>query len=480
MSFWSRLLDNLFNRRPTPAPPAPAPLSRTVMVAITMRVADGTSPAVHALLVLDDGESCAATGSRPVFEIPRGSLGHGGSLHIAPDDEAFATRTARVVLPRHDHEGMFVPKDGVAFNFDDPTTFDTEYVVSRTPPKPKLWPLVVDGLNFSELDGTPWTQIGCSDFQLLQRFLAGEDIDPILDERIALGFNQLRVFLMCHGMFHLYPMEHDGYFVQLQAFVQRCAAKGLRLELTVFVDATQVMPSLEAQKAFWVLVVTTLRNAPSVFLELVNEVDQTINVIATEAFARPSGIICSHGSKGVVNTANESMCVIPVWDYGSGHPARDEGWPRYGHNLYEDIALRYHVPATDNEACRPDQGRGPVISDFFDAAVNIAVMCAGGTFHCDGGKASRLFTATERDCARAWTAGARIVDQSLQDGRYVAGHLTGFPIQWQPGDSVRAHGRILGNRGMLSLPQMRPDFTSRPVDGWRVSKWVGSYVEVVR
>jgi hypothetical protein len=145
----------------------------------------------------------------------------------------------------------------------------------------------------------------------------------------------------------------------------------------------------------------------------------------------------------------------------------------------EDVADKYGKPGTDNESCRPDQGRGPIPSDFFDAAGNIALLCAGGTFHSAAGKDSRVWDPVERDCAVAWVAGARAVSLDFQRGSYIAGHLSGFPINWQPGDSARAHGRLLGDRACLSLPQMREGFVVVPRQGWRVVSQTGSVVELM-
>ncbi len=382
--------------------------------------------------------------------------------------------------------------DAIVRNLRDARDRQPVPAPAAPPPVPRLRPLHVDGLWFSTDDGQPWTQIGCSDFRLLQRFLAGEAIDPILEERATAGFNQLRVFLMCDLMFHLYPQEHPDYIPKLIAFLDRLAAHQLRAELTVLVDVTRVMPSLAAQQAFFAQVVAGVRGRPDVMVELVNENDQTINATAAATFARPEGVIVSRGSNGadappvgcswiIENGAIAGPRIdVPPWDYVTQHPSRPADWPRrVGHNTME-WADATHAPATANETCRPDQGRGPIPSDFFDAAANAALLCAGATFHSDAGKASRLFTPAERACAEAWSAGARAVPLSYRKGRYIAGHLTGFPLVWQPGDSSRAHGRLIDTRACLSLPQMREGYVPRAVDGWRVVKQTQSVVEVTR
>ena len=70
-------------------------------------------------------------------------------------------------------------------------------------PNPFLPRLVGNGQFFSTEDGQPFTVIECSDFQLFQRFLHGEDLEPVLRDRQDIGFNTLRVFGTCFNMFRL-------------------------------------------------------------------------------------------------------------------------------------------------------------------------------------------------------------------------------------------------------------------------------------
>jgi hypothetical protein len=457
-----------------------------ITVAITARGADSLPlDAATAVLVLDNHMEFTAQGWRLAFDIPTSELGHGGTLAVAC--EGYTQRTARVITPFPNQNLGIRVANAASEKQTTPeaayAVMDQEFIcqlLSVAPPPPsvsELLPLVVDGLWFRTSDGAPWTQIGCTDFRLFERFLRGEDIAPVLAERAAMGFNQLRVFLMCGQMFRLYPHEHPDYDAQLAEFLSQLAAYGLRAELTVLVDATRVLPDVPSQQAFFARICEVVRNRSHVFLELVNENDQEINHTDTNAFTQPAGIICSHGSKGVVDSAKEAVCVEPLWTYGTLHPARPPDWPRYGHNVMEDVAHQFGKPGTDNESCRPDQGRGPIARDWFDAAANIALLCAGGTMHSQSGKDSRLFDPVERACAEAWCAGAAAVPLDYQRGQYIAGHLSGFPIVWQEGDSSRAHGRNIGNRACLSLPQMREGYTPKPAQGWHIVRQTGSVIE---
>src|SRR5437762_3084016 len=53
-----------------------------------------------------------------------------------------------------------------------------------------------DGPLFRDESGALWRWKGCTDFLLFKRFLDGEDIASILDERIGLGINVMRVLGM--------------------------------------------------------------------------------------------------------------------------------------------------------------------------------------------------------------------------------------------------------------------------------------------
>src|SRR5207247_2291612 len=65
------------------------------------------------------------------------------------------------------------------------------------PPGPGLLPdLTVRGHNFSLATGDYWTAIQCSDFNLLTRYAAGENIVPLLVQRQDCGFNLLRVWTL--------------------------------------------------------------------------------------------------------------------------------------------------------------------------------------------------------------------------------------------------------------------------------------------
>ena len=266
--------------------------------------------------------------------------------------------------------------------------------------------LVAEGTHFRLANGERITIIEATDFQLFQRFLAGENLEPILADRA--GFNMLRVFSTCDFLFRLYPQEHLNYYSQLVPFAQLLAAHGFYLELTVFADATRVFPLQSDQLRHWDAVINALRDQSSVIIELVNESDQSINAIRTDVFPRPMGILASHGSNG-----SEAVPVQPYWNVATFHTNdASEWWRKTGHNAWEI----WTGPTLANENTRPDHD--PTVTHFYDAAAGGALLAAGSCFHSIEGRTDLLFSPETRRFANAWIAGARSVPLICQDGQY--------------------------------------------------------------
>src|SRR5439155_2465593 len=167
-------------------------------------------------------------------------------------------------------------------------TFTLIVLESDTPP------IHIEGTNFVDENGRRFTWRGSTDFLLFKRHLDGEDIVPLLTERVGVGANLVRVFSMCHNIARFHPQEHPDYFDRLGPFVDLLARSGSYLELTVFADAQFVMSSSAEQHSHLARVIDTVRGKPNVFVELVNEFSK--NGVDPRLFQQPSGVISSHGS----------------------------------------------------------------------------------------------------------------------------------------------------------------------------------------
>lgn len=288
----------------------------------------------------------------------------------------------------------------------------------RTHRKVGTVPLVL-GISgqFFTLNGQPWTAIECSDFSLYKRYLDGEDIRPVLQERAAIGFNLLRVWLLNTSVIPggLLPSQYPDFYDKLAPFASLCASYGLCVEFTAFTSTQGLMPSVADQHAHWTRVCDALRGVGNVLLELVNEADQHDNRTDPSLLTmRPNGILASSGSNGA-----GSDSPTPVWSYSDGHYNGLDQWQRKcAHNPMEDIADRYGIPGKAGENTRyTDQDAS--LAHAQDAAAGAALLCAGSCYHSTGGKLSQPFSADEFQAAVAWVLGAESVPLEFQRGTYI-------------------------------------------------------------
>src|SRR5262249_49574346 len=132
----------------------------------------------------------------------------------------------------------------------------------------------VDGKVFRDENGNIWRWRGFTDFLLFYKFLTGVNIGAILDERIALGANVLRVFGMV-GWDYVNPRFSPGnfpnYFDKLGEFIGMLADRKVRTEFVIFADAQGIMPDPEAQKQHAAAVMSQLAGGWNVFVETCNE-----------------------------------------------------------------------------------------------------------------------------------------------------------------------------------------------------------------
>jgi hypothetical protein len=294
-----------------------------------------------------------------------------------------------------------------------------------------LPPLTVAG-QFFRAGGERFTVIEASDFSLFKRYLDGEDIQPIVDQRRALGFNTLRVWLLNRSVVvngGIHPADYPGFYESLARFVE---AVGLYVELTVFTSTQGLMANVWDQQAHLDRTADAVRGKPNVLLELANEIDQHDNA-PSPLLTRPSGVLISRGSNGADSVPPRHDA---PWDYELYHSNDlDEFQRKVGHNAME-WADQSGRPCVSNENTRyVDRDRSA--THAYDAAMGAALLCAGSCFHSQAGKTSTLFTGTELDCARAWVEGARSVPLEFQAGAYQ--HLANL----EGPDCIRAYSRRL-------------------------------------
>jgi len=281
--------------------------------------------------------------------------------------------------------------------------------------------LHVEGVGFVTESGAPWTMAFISGFRDLDRFMDGEDIEPLLTETVALGGNGRRVFgaydFGSPQVQRLYPREHAAYYERLPEFCALYAKHGLWLEFVAFADTARSVPGQPAQVLHWVTVCDALRGCPNVLLERVNENDQHDNRVDA-ALAKPDGLCSSFGSNGGGQDPPG-----PYWDYSCLHSERRgdfalstttvnfaiKGWSE-GTKSFIGTRRATVVNEPPGIADANVPGRrtnNPRIC--YQMGVGCSTWGAGGTAHSDCGVQSVLHTPIQAECVRQFLAGVKAV-----------------------------------------------------------------------
>jgi len=207
----------------------------------------------------------------------------------------------------------------------------------------------------------------------------------------------------------------DIDYARVPDFLRLCATFRLYVELTAYTSTERA--------DHWDRLVEAAKPEPNALIELVNEGDLPINAIDMRRYARPTGILASHGSAG-------SQTVPPwePWDYLGWHTnGADEEQRKVGHNAMEkpEAAIGWRGPVLTNETSRfpevgmwvgADAARRRALA--YDSAAGAALLCSGSCFHSVEGKTSVLWSPETIDAALAWTKGARSVPLSVQHEAY--------------------------------------------------------------
>lgn len=335
--------------------------------------------------------------------------------------------------------------------------------------------------------GATWPWRGTSDFRLFQRYLDGEDITPILANRVATGANICRVFGMYSGGIGTFlPASYPTYFTGLPAFATKLNSAGLFLEFTVFADAQVVMPTSAAQQAHFALVVAALAGNGNVFIELVNEYPK--NGVDPTPFTRPTGILSSPGSG-----LSDQFPFYPPWDYGTFHTPRDGEWPRKSKSgqdirdgfvgwpgLHRATVNDEMIGAGDSDIAG---SRSTNAQDFYEYGAGCQMFCAGGTFHSDQGIQSVVFSGTQGACATAFFSAIALVDPASQTWNYANGNTAQSALvhtdQPDPNGALRTYTKYSGGSAVVIVVRPGATWTAVPQGGWIIDSQHGPKNELV-
>lgn len=280
--------------------------------------------------------------------------------------------------------------------------------------------LEVRGRRLLTAAGT-WRSRGFSDFKLFQKFLDGEDLDGLLTERIQVGANELRVFGMFNGgIGRFLPVTYgDGYWVGLDAFLNKLASRGLRVEFVVFADAQNILVDIPSQLAHLERIAAILTTHWNTRGELVNEWPQ--NGVDPTMFENPPGLtLWSRGSN-----LGDQPPFYPHWDFITDHPGRNSEWPRKVEA--RPISDAFGVPASEDEpmgAAEADQPgrRSASVEDFSYLGGLCSLWATGGcTFHSDAGILSVPLGPVQKAAARAFFSALTFAPSDAPLWRYQRG-----------------------------------------------------------
>lgn len=261
-----------------------------------------------------------------------------------------------------------------------------------------------------------WTVKQTSDFNIFNRYISGEDIAPILEQRASIGFNALRVWCAYEIPLigRLNPFEHPDYFDRWPRFMETIAGYGLYAEVTAFTGPYPFFPSQASMIQFWEALDTSLNGVTNLLdLEAVNEGDNAPNLgVPLDLLRRPMNKLASHGS-----AVQDAPPMQPHWSVAGYRATHHEWWRKTSHNAME-WADEWNIPVWTNEFPRTDNH--PTPDHWFDAAAAGVLLCAGaGCFHSPSGKNSTLFQpGHELECAETFIAGANSVPLEFQAGAY--------------------------------------------------------------
>jgi hypothetical protein len=398
---------------PPPPPPQPPPVPAERFVRFTVRGETGHAPAGTVAAVLDDsghGYPCTIVDDRASClldgNIPQGDPAHpeailaGGhrTLGAAPEYDLFT-----------DNFGF----NGLSQDLGD---------VQLTPAFHQLTRLVGEGQHLRGIDGSRFSIIENTDFNLAGLVAAGVDISDVLDQRAAIGFNVLRVFTAydvcpdgngCQPIGRLWPREHpDLYSRILPSLVGQASRRNMRIELVAFTGQYPFFANDDEKVGHWEALKAFACTRPgNIILELVNEGDHPANQdIPYDRLTPPvCGLMVSHGS-----ATQDSEPMQPFWSIVTFHPAASEWWRKTGHNAME----LWNGPSYSNEVTRfPDNDSN--CQHAYDSGAGDALLSAGGNYHSVEGKRSALLTGVTLECARSFVSGSLSVPLDCQDGGYI-------------------------------------------------------------
>jgi len=297
-------------------------------------------------------------------------------------------------------------------------------------------PITVSGNSFTNPAGLRLTYCGFTEFRLLDHFLNGRDIIPVLEDRKAVMaevkaqaahtgdgawiFPVLRVFGMMENITKLHPQDWPTYYTSIRALADFAATYGFYVKYDVFADAQIVMSSQVDQWNHWNKFAWALNGCETVLVSLGNEAPK--NGFDPSKFNKLGAYPVARGSQ--LGDANP---YLPAWDFSEYHGRRDgvkgllsstdlawaiDGYPGEGSNPgwpgTQQATIHDEPLGAADVSVSGRRSQYPRV--FYALGACAALFGSGGTFHSDCGIQSIPFTPIQRSCAEAFVMGLSKMD----------------------------------------------------------------------
>lgn len=281
---------------------------------------------------------------------------------------------------------------------------------------PPIQALHTDGKIFRTADGQPWRWRGVSAFQLLDRYVRGEDLGPFL--RAYAGYNVLRVWPYV-------PAKDWGAKAWgpppagiIRDFIDAMGRQGWYVEFTLLTDD-------DPARLSWALTLVpqlVVGGCPSNLLIEGGNEPTTHKRIDTPALR---GVLAASGCLYASGDYEDSARAFG--SYLVAHTSRDSEWPRRAHDALEYYGgggpsspsdPAHKVPVVLDEPAKLQDVGGDRMQDwraYFGAA---SLLGAGATFHSETGKWALPPTADEAQLAAAALEGLNAFPADAPLGPY--------------------------------------------------------------
>jgi hypothetical protein len=361
-------------------------------------------------------------------------------------------------------------------------------------------PLHVDGPILRTSDGRPFQSKGFSCFTVLQRLRDDEDIDPVLDEYVALGYNTGIVF--CQFRFMNWP-RIDSFIAtpaEARTLVDRAARKGLYIRPIFLADCeTDTGDGYQGFGQSRDQRVQLVRGQVDGLASALN----VTGIVMNEPFANGGDAVEVARAAGLFEARPFPMALglypetgheanFPTLDFIVDHPPRKPTWAteagKVGYYVYQQCGVPWiadewakFAPESnpDGEGTEFDPVESPRRAE--EAAAGCALSGAGFTFHSVSGIHAQLLSPLERTCAARASAAMDLIPADAATGDYTHDGLANCPLESVGDVSIvgEVAGRVMGARAIVVAAMPSPAWTPVARDGWHITERHGELGQIV-